>query len=91
MSTFFDLLVSPLGLNINPIAEWVIMLIVGEIAYRYAYYKVGELDLGIPIINFVLHWTIRAFIYFLLWLVCRIVSDGYNLINNLFKMVFNKS
>lgn len=88
MSVFFDLLTSPLGLNINPIVEWIIMLIVGEIAYRYAYYKVGELDLGIPIINFILHWTIRIFIYVLLWFVCRCITDGYNLVRYLFSLVF---
>ncbi len=88
MSVFFDLLTSPLGLNINPIVEWIIMLIVGEIAYRYAYYKVGELDLGIPIINFILHWTIRLCIYVSLWLICRCITDGYNLIRYLFNLIF---
>lgn len=89
MGIVFDLITSPLGLNINPIAEWIIMLIVGEIAYRYAYYKVGEFDIGISIVNFILHWTIRMLMYILLWFVCRIITEGYNLVINIFNLVFS--
>ena len=89
MNVIFDLLTSPLGLNINPLLEWVIMLIVGEIAYRYAYDKVGDLDVGIPIFNFILHWVIRFIIYAMLWALCRGVTDAYNFIRSLFKSIFH--
>lgn len=65
------------------------MLIIGEIACKYAFNKVGELDLGFPFLNFIAHWTIRFFVYIMLWAGCRLITDGYNLISGLFKRIAN--
>ena len=90
MSELFDILTNPLGLNINPIIELIIMAIIGVIAYRISFYIVGDLDIGIPIINFVLHWIIRLAIYVFLWIILRLFTDGYNWIISLFRKVFIK-
>lgn len=39
----FDLITEPLGLPIEWYYEWIILLVIGEIAYRVAYDKVGVL------------------------------------------------
>ena len=39
----FDLITEPLGLPIEWYYEWIILLVIGEIAYRVAYDKVGGL------------------------------------------------
>ncbi len=69
----FDLLVSPLGLPINPIYEYLIMLVVGELAYIISYTTVGNLigEGMVPNKNFAsaFHWIIRFIIYVLTWLI----------------------
>lgn len=39
----FDLITEPLGLPIEWYYEWIILLVIGEMAYRVAYNKVGVL------------------------------------------------
>ena len=39
----FDLATEPLGLPIEWYYEWIILLVIGEIAYHVAYDKVGAL------------------------------------------------
>ena len=39
----FDLITEPLGLPIEWYYEWIILLVIGEIAYRVAYDNVGVL------------------------------------------------
>ena len=91
MGKLFDFITNPLGLDINPIIEFIIMFIIGVVAYKLSYYIVGDLDIGIPAINFVFHCTIRLFIYVFLWMVLRVFTDGCNLIINLFRRVFVNS
>ena len=86
MNIIFDLLTSPLGLPINPIAEWLILLVVGTIAYKYAYYKAGEISSDFGISNSgimsMLHWIIRfitfvpiwAVLYGICWIIKLIIS-----------------
>lgn len=86
--SLFDILTNPLSLNINPLIEWIVMLIVGEIAFRIAYAKVGDISFEFGIhnsgIKSILHWTIRFGIYAIIWLIMRIITDGYNLIHSFF-------
>ena len=42
----FDLITEPLGLPIEWYYEWIILLVIGEMAYRVAYNKVGVLYLS---------------------------------------------
>ena len=73
----FSILVDPLGLPISAIYEYLILLVIGEIAYRIAYWKVGDLiDEGfLPDKNLakMAHWVIRFVVYLLIWLVARFI------------------
>ena len=40
----FDLATEPLGLPVEWYYEWIILLVIGEIAYQIAYDKVGTLN-----------------------------------------------
>ncbi len=72
---FFDILIDPLGLPINCILEYVILGVLGEIAYRRAYSYIGELYRR-KIIHGktegkIAHWVSRFLIYVSLWVVAR--------------------
>ncbi|MGN0650898.1 MAG: hypothetical protein ACI4KM_10710 [Oscillospiraceae bacterium] len=72
--TFFTI---PFSLPTSPIVSFLAMLVIGEIAYRLSYYKVGELY-GRNLINSrtigsVLHWIIRAGFYIAIWALVSIV------------------
>ena len=73
----FSILIDPLGLPINALYEYLILIVIGEIAYRVAYWKVGGLiDEGLlPDKNLskMTHWIIRFVVYLLIWLVARLV------------------
>ena len=43
MKTLFTFLTSPLGLPVSPLYEWILLAIIGEIAFRIAFRAVGEL------------------------------------------------
>lgn len=61
---FYFLFTSPLGLPINPLWEWAILLIFETIAYVCAYAISSGGNLGSAI-----HWTVRLFIFVILWLI----------------------
>ncbi len=72
----FNLLVSPLGLPINALYEYLILLIVGEFAYLSAYRIVGNL-IGDGLIPdrktaSVAHWIFRFAVYFVAWAILRV-------------------
>ncbi len=73
----FNLLVSPLGLPINALYEYLILLIVGEFAYLSAYLIVGNLigDGLIPDRKMasVAHWILRFAVYFIACAILRFV------------------
>ena len=69
MSSLFSLLISPLGLPIRPIWEWVILSIVEAIAFRAAYNLVGEMDVDNSGIRTILHWLLRLIIFVAIWFV----------------------
>ena len=80
----FEILISPLGLPINPIYEYLIMLVVGEFAYICSYRLVGNLigDGMVPDKHFAsaIHWTVRLVIYAVTWLLLRLGIELYFLI-----------
>ena len=71
----FDILIDPLGLPINCILEYVILGVIGEIAYRKAYSYIGELYRRKIICGKtegkIAHWVSRFLIYVPLWVVAR--------------------
>ena len=69
----FDLATEPLGFPIEWYYEWIILLVIGEIAYHVAYNKVGDLYhsgsiSGRSAGSFV-HWIIRTIVFVAIWAV----------------------
>lgn len=70
---FFELLTEPLGLPIEWYYEYIILAVIGVIAYSIAYSKVGDMYRdglidGRTSGSF-FHWLIRLIIFALLWAV----------------------
>ena len=69
----FDLITEPLGLPIEWYYEWIILLVIGEIAYRVAYDKVGVLYQSGSIsgrsVGSFFHWIIRTVVFVAIWAV----------------------
>ena len=64
MKSIFELLTSPLGLPIPTIWEWVILAIIGAIAFRIAWKVSPGGEFGSAI-----HWIVRFGIFIILWAV----------------------
>lgn len=77
----FERVTDPLGLPINPIYEYVILAVIGLVAYGLAYRKVGDMYHGGLISGRTegsfFHWVIRAFLFVMLWLVTYGAIQGY--------------
>lgn len=69
----FDLATEPLGLPIECYYEWIILLIIGEIAYQVAYDKVGVLyhsgSISGKSAGSFFHWIIRTVVFVAIWAV----------------------
>ena len=69
----FDLATEPLGLPIEWYYEWIILLVIGEIAYHVAYDKVGALyhsgSISGRVAGSFVHWIIRIFVFVAVWAV----------------------
>ncbi len=69
----FDLATEPLGLPIEWYYEWIILAVIGYIAYLIAYEKVGSLYHG----DFIsgraagsfFHWIIRTIYFIVMWAI----------------------
>ncbi|MBQ2004277.1 MAG: hypothetical protein II239_04610 [Peptococcaceae bacterium] len=72
-SFIYDLAISPLGLPLEPLHEWIVLLIIGYFAYCKAFSFVGHLYRGhwihSRLAGSFLHWTIRFFLFFAVWAV----------------------
>lgn len=72
-SFIFDKITDPLTLPIHPLWEWLILLVIGEIAYRFAFRKVGNLyrtgAINGRFMGSLLHWIIRFLIYVPVWAI----------------------
>lgn len=80
----FELLTDPLSLPINPIWEYIILSIIGVIAFKIAWNESPGGPLGSLI-----HWTIRFVVFVSLWFVIdTIIVVGQWLIKNWFIAVF---
>ena len=69
----FELITEPLGLPIPWYYEWIILYIVGKIAYVIAYTKVGilyhtDIISGKTLGSF-FHWIIRLFYWIVIWAI----------------------
>ena len=69
----FDLITEPLGLPIEWYYEWIILLVIGEMAYRVAYNKVGVLyqsgSISGKSAGSFFHWIIRTVVFVAIWAI----------------------
>ncbi len=77
----FERLTDPLGLPINTLYEYIILTVIGAVAYGLAYRKVGDMYhsgiIGGRTEGSFFHWLIRAFLFVVLWLAAYGVIQGY--------------
>lgn len=77
----FELATSPLGLPIEWYYEYLILVVIGEIAYHIAYAKVGDMYHGSWISGkssgSFFHWLIRGICFFVMWFVAYVAIQGY--------------
>lgn len=79
--SIFDLITSPLGLPISPLYEWIILLVVGSIAYHAAFSFVGSLDLHNGGVMSIIHWVIRLAVYVIVWFILYHIIEFLQLID----------
>ena len=73
VSFIFDRLTDPLSLPIHPLWEYLILLIIGGIAYAVAYSIVGDMyssgQFSGSCLGSLFHWLIRFLIFVAMWVV----------------------
>ena len=77
----FERITDPLGLPINPIYEYIILAVIGAVAYGLAYRKIGDMYhsgiIGGRTEGSFFHWLIRGFLFVGLWLLVYGAIQGY--------------
>lgn len=77
----FERATDPLGLPINAFYEYIILAVIGAVAYGIAYSKVGDMYHGSLISGRTegsfFHWLIRLILYVGLWLLAYGAIQGY--------------
>lgn len=77
----FDLITEPLGLPIEWYYEWIILLVIGEMAYRVAYNKVGVLyqsgSISGKSAGSFFHWIIRTFLSIYYNSLTTLINSSY--------------
>lgn len=64
---FFEMLKQPLGLPISPIYEYILLLVIGEVAFQIAWNISPGGKYGSEI-----HWLVRIPIFLLIWILLYI-------------------
>ena len=73
MKSIMDFLTLPLSLPISPLWDFIICMVIGEIAYRVAYSYAGDIGVSSGE-RYFFHWIIRLIVYFAVWsVVCFII------------------
>ena len=80
-SFIFDRLTDPLGLPIETWKEWIILGVIGVVAYNVAFQSVGNLyrsgSISGSAAGSFLHWTIRIGVFVAIWAVTYgVISVG---------------
>ena len=77
----YDRLTDPLGLPIDALYEYIILAVIGAVAYGLAYRKIGDMYHRRMIVGKIkgsfFHWVIRVFFFVMLWLVTYGAIQGY--------------
>ena len=72
-SFIFDRLTDPLSLPISPLWEYLILLVIGAVAYAVAFSIVGDMYSSGSIrggcLGSVFHWIIRLLLFVIIWAV----------------------
>lgn len=73
LSFIFDKITDPLSLPINPLYEWLILGVIGAIAYIASFRIVGDMydsgDISGSTLGSICHWIIRLLIFVPIWFV----------------------
>lgn len=78
----FDLITSPFFIFENPICDYVVLAIIGYIAYKVAFCTVGDLGLRGEA-GSIAHWIIRFFVFvFICFICCVAITLITFIINN---------
>ena len=73
MKALFEFLKLPLSLPISPIWDFVICVVIGEVAYQIAFSYAGRNGSSSGE-RTILHWLVRIPVYFVLWVViCTLI------------------
>ena len=72
MKMLLDFLTLPLSLPISPFWDFLICLVLGEIAYRVAYSLAGEYG-STSVERGRIHWIIRIPFFFILWIIACVI------------------
>ena len=86
LKILFELLIDPLGLPIDCLYEYLILMVIGMLAYFFAYEKTGSLmargivSRGID--GRITHWTIRFLFFVTVWAITRIAIWIYGFIKD---------
>lgn len=67
-SLFFDFLTDPLGLPIHPLWEYLILVVIGEVAFRIAW-NASPGGFG----GSTIHWIVRIIAFLVMWAVAYAV------------------
>ena len=80
----FEQLTDPLSLPLDPITEYIILALLGLLAFKLAYGLVGDMyDSDIisgSIIGSFFHWLLRGIIFVVLWGITNAAITVYNFI-----------
>ena len=80
----FDIITSPMGLPVEWYYQYIILSLVGELAYRIAFNRVGILKAEGYIYSSeeakFFHWIIRLLVYVTLCVICRVVIAIFRLL-----------
>ena len=72
-SFIFDMFTDPLTLPIDPLYEWIILGVIGIIAYAASFRIVGDMydseSIGGSFLGSLFHWIIRFLIFVPVWFV----------------------
>lgn len=87
----FERLTDPLGLPINALYEYIILAVIGAIAYGIAYSKVGDMY-HIGLISgrtegSFFHWLIRLVIFVGLWFLTYGAIQGYYFVTSNWQVI----
>ena len=83
----FEQATDPLTLPINPMAEWVVLLLINELVYRIAFGLVGDLYsfgyISGRAAGKLVHWILRTICFFPVWaVVYAAIVAGQFIISN---------